>query len=232
MIPAMRRFRFTAGVLMVAGIGSLPAEPPAPPEELSLPARLQAELIIVNAEVDPRTQAGRTAVGGLVGQTPPFDRLKPWVQFPTTSAQLTIEIRRWSLEEEADALRAAIDSGGVAAVIKATKNLKSLGAVHVGGEGVAIRAASTWITDDAQRIRLVFSSRLVTENQSPFAQTTRALDILDLRLPHGRQYGTGSLITATRVEYKKPGLIEPVTFAMDTVTQPVDKVERLAAKSE
>ncbi|HEV8202029.1 MAG TPA: hypothetical protein VGS03_18615 [Candidatus Polarisedimenticolia bacterium] len=227
----MRRFRFTAGVLMLAAIGGLPAEPPAPPRELSLPARLHAELTIVNPEEDPRTKSGKTAVGGLLWPTP-ADRLKPTVQFPETSASLTIEIRRWSLEEEEDALRAAIDSGGVPAVIKATKNLKTLGAVHVGGEGVAIRAASTWITDDAQRIRLVFSSRLVTENQGPFSQTTRALDILDLRLPHGRQYGTGSLITATKVEYKEPGLIEPVTFAMDTVTQPVDKVERLPAKSE
>lgn len=223
---------FVAGSLMLATVGVLPAEPQAPPEELSLPARLHAELTIVGVEEDPRTKAGRTAVGGLVGLIRPYDPMKPWVQFPTTSAQLTIEIRRWTLEEEQDALRAAIASGGVPAVIKATKNLKTLGAVHVGGEGVAIRAASTWITDDAQRIRLVFSSRLVTENQGPFAQTTRALDILDLRLPHGGKYGSGTLITATKVEYKEPGLIEPVTFAMDSVTQPIDKVERIAAKSE
>ncbi|HYV17462.1 MAG TPA: hypothetical protein VFC25_00355 [Verrucomicrobiae bacterium] len=227
----MRRFRFIHVVVMLAATGALPAEPPAPAQELSLPARLHAELTIVSPEEDPRTKSGKTAVGTLLWPRPP-DRLKPWVQFPTTSAQLTIEIRRWSLEEEEDALRAAIDSGGVPAVIKATKNLKTLGAVHVGGEGIAIRAASTWITDDAQRIRLVFSSRLVTENQTPFDQTTRALDILDLRLPHGRQYGSGSLITATKVEYKEPGLIEPVTFAMDTVPQPVDKVERLPARSE
>jgi hypothetical protein len=222
----MRRVRFSSAILMAAALDGLLAAPPAPPQELSLPARLHAEMTIVNAEVDPRTQGGRTAVGGLLGLIPQ-DRAKPWVQFPTTSAQLTIEIRRFSLEEEKDALHAAIDSGGVAAVIKATKNLKTLGEVHVGGEGLPIRAAATWMTEHAQRIRLVFSSRLVTTNPDPFAQTGRALDILDLTLPHGERYGTGSLETATKVEYEAQGLVSPVTYAIGSATQPIDKVERL-----
>ncbi len=228
----MPRFRIIAGILMVIAGGGLMAEPPAPPQELSLPARLHAEMTIVNAEVDSRTEAGRTAVGTLLGLVPPRDPMKPWVKFPTTSAQLMITIRRWTLEEEEDALHAAIDSGGVAAVIKATKNLKTLGDVHVGGEGLPIRAASTWMTESAQHIRLVFSSRLVTTNEDPFAQTSRALDILDLTLPHGQQFGTGSLVTATQVEYKEPGLIAPVTFAIGTATQPLDKVERLPPKAD
>ena len=215
-------------LLLTAAIGGLLAEPPAPPEELSLPARLHAEMTIVNAEMDPRTKAA----AGALGLMPPPDPMKPWVSFPTTSAQVTITIRRWTLEEEADALHAAIDSGGVAAVIKATKNLKTLGEASVGGEGMAIRAAKTWMTDSAQHIRLVFSSRLVTTNDNPLAQTSRALDILDLTLPHGRQYGTGSLVTATQVEYKEPGLIEAVRYAPGSATQPVDKVERLPSKSE
>ncbi len=221
------RLRFTAGSLMVAAIGGIMAEPPAPPQELSLPARLHAEMTIVNAEMDPRTKA---AVGSMPGLAPPLDRLKPWVQFPTTSAELTITIRRWTLEEEEDALHAAIDSGGVAAVIKATKNLKTLGDVAVGGESMAIRAAKTWLTDNAQHIQLVFSSRLVTTNDSAFA-TGQALDILDLTLPHGRPYGHGALVTATKVEYKGPGLIEALRYASGSATQPVDKVERLGANA-
>lgn len=228
----MPRFRFTAGILMTAAIGGLLAEPPAPPQELIMPARLHAEMTIVNAEVDSRTGAARTGVGTMLGLIPPRDPMKPWVNFPTTSAQLTITIRRWTLGEEGDALHAAIDEGGVAAVIKATKNLKTLGEVNVGGEGLPIRAASTWITETAQHIRLVFSSRLVTTNEDPFAQIGRALDILDLTLPHGRPYGTGALVTATQVEYKEPGLIEPVRFAIGTATQPIDKVERLPPKAE
>jgi len=230
----MPRVSLSAVVLMVAAIGSLPAAPPADPQELSLPARLHAVVTIINPEVDPRTEGARTGVGRLVGVVPQQDNMKAWVQFPNTSAQLTIEIRRWTLEEEEDALRAAIDSGGMPAVIKVTKNLKSLGTVHVGGEGVLIRAASTWMTDYAQRIRLVFNSRLVSTNTNAdlFTSTSRALDILDLTLPHGEKYGTGTLITATQVEYKKPGLIEGVTYAMGSATNPVDQVERLAAKSE
>jgi hypothetical protein len=231
----MPRFRFASGILMVAALGGVLAAPPAAPEELSLPARLRAQMTIVNGEVDSRTEAGRRAVGEMLGlKKPPgvgITGMEPRVKFPTGSAQVTIEIRRWTLEEEDDALHAAIDSGGVPAVIKATKKLTTLGDVHVGAERLPIRAASTWMTDSAQHIRLVFSSRLVTTNADPMAQTTRALDILDLTLPHGEPYGTGSLVTATQVEYKKPGLIEPVSFAIDCATQPLDKVERLPAES-
>ncbi|HEV8202030.1 MAG TPA: hypothetical protein VGS03_18620 [Candidatus Polarisedimenticolia bacterium] len=220
---------------MAAAIGGVLAAPPADPEELTLPARLKGQMTIVNSEVDSRTEAGRTAVGEMLGlKKPPgvgITGMEPRVQFPTGSAQVTIEIRRWTLEEERDALHAAIDSGGVAAVIKATKKLTTLGDVHVGGERLPIRAASTWMTDSAQHIRLVFSSRLVTTNADPMAQTTRALDILDLTLPHGEKYGTGSLVTATQVESKEPGLIEAVTFAIDSATQPIDKLERLPAES-
>ena len=229
----MQRLRLTAAVLVVAAFGGLLAAPPAPPQELSLPARLHAEMTIVNAEVDGRTEAGRTAVGEMLGlkqPTRPIGDTKPMVQFPTGSALLTIEIRRFSLEEEKEALHAAIDSGGVPAVIKATKKLTALGDVHVGAQGVPIRAATTWMTDSGQHIRLVFSSRLVTTNPDPMAQTTRALDILDLTLPHGGQSGTGSLVTATKVEYEEQGLVEAVTFASGSATQPVDKVERLPAK--
>ncbi len=233
----MQRLRCGAGILMVAAFGGLMAEPqappapPAPPEELSLPASLRGEITIVNADVDSRTEAGRTAVGEMLGlKKPPgvgITGTTPWVKFPTGSALVTITIRRWSLEEEKDALHAAIDSGGVPAVIKATKNLKTLGDVHIGGERLPIRAATTWMTENVQRIRLVFSSRLINTNADPMAQTTRALDILDLTLPRGEQYGTGSLVTATQVESKDPGLIEAVTYAIDSATQPIGKVERL-----
>jgi len=231
----MPGLRFPAAVLMFVAMGVLSAAPPAAPEELSLPAKLRGQITIVNAEVDPRTEAGRTAVGEMLGlKKPPgvgITGMEPRVKFPTGSAQVTIEIRRWTLEEEKDALHAAIDSGGVAAVIKATKKLTTLGDVHVGGERVAIRAASTWMTDSAQHIRLVFSSRLVTTNPDPMAQTTRALDILDLTLPHGEPFGTGSLVTATQVEYKEPGLIDAVSYAIDSATQPIDKVERLPSEA-
>jgi hypothetical protein len=225
----MQRFRLATTILMVAAVGGLLAAPPAPPQELSLPARLRAHMTIVNAETDPRTEAGRTAVGEMLGLKKPRRPadVTPMVQFPTTEALLNIEIRRFSLEEEKDALHAAIESGGVPAVIKATKDLKTLGTVHVGGEGIPIRAAQTWMTEHEQRIRLVFSSRLVTTNPDPFAPTVRALDILDLTLPHGEPYGTGSLVTATKVEYAEQGLVSPVTFAIDSATQPLDKVERL-----
>jgi hypothetical protein len=222
----MQRFRFATAILMAAALDGLLAVPPAPPEELSLPARLQGQMTIVNAEPDARTAAAQKAVGDMFRLTPPTSA-KPWVQFPTTSAMVTITIRRFSLEEEVDALHAAIESGGVAAVIKATKNLKTLGDAHVGGERFPIRAATTWMTEHAQHIRLVFSSRLVTTNPELFAQADRALDILDLTLPHGERYGTGSLVTATKVEYEEQGLVSAVTFAIESATQPIDKVERL-----
>ncbi|HZN03604.1 MAG TPA: hypothetical protein VFD06_08440 [Candidatus Polarisedimenticolia bacterium] len=222
----MNRFRVPAGVLMVAAIHGLFAAPPAAPEELSLPARLRAEMTIVNAEVDPRTGATRKAVGDMLGVTKPTGPTTPWVQFPTTSAIVSITIRRWSLEDEQEALRAAIESGGLAAVIKTMKKLPTLGDVHVNAGRLSIRAAATWMTEHTQRIRLVVSGRLVTTNPDPFAQSSRVLDILDLSLPHGERYGTGTLVTATQVEFEKPGLISPVVFAIDSATQPLSRVER------
>jgi hypothetical protein len=224
----MRLFRVTAGILMLAALHGLLAAPPAPPDELPMPARLRGEMTIVNGAVDERTAGARTAVGGLLGDMPPTPG-KPMVQFPITSAMVSITIQRWSLPDEQDALHAAIESGGVDAVIKAMKHLPTLGDVHVGAERSSIRAAATWMTEHVQRVRLVFSDRLVTTNQDS-AQTGRALDILDLSLPFGEPYGTGSLVTATKVEYKERGLVEPVTFALDSATQPLTQVERLPAE--
>ena len=220
---------FPAGILMLAALHGLLAAPAASPEELQMPARLRAEMTIVNADVDGRTAAGRTAVGEVLGMPRP-KTTTPWVRFPTTSAMLSITIQRWSLEEEQDALRTANASGGLAAVIKAMKRLPALGEVHVGGESVPIRAAATLVTEHAQRIQLVFSSRLVTTNPDPFAATGRALDILDLSLPHGERFGTGSLVSATKIEFAERGLISPVTFAIDSATQPVAQVERQAGE--
>ena len=191
-----------------------------------MPARLKAEMTIVNGEVDPRTAAGRTAVGDALGMTKKPLPTTPRVQFPTTSAMVSIVIRRWSLEEEQDALRAANASGGLAAVVKTMKGLPTLGDVHINAERVPIRAAMTWMTEHTQRIRLIVTSRLVTTNPDPFAQTGRALDILDLSLPHGERYGSGSLVTAVKVEDATPGLFAPVVFAVDSATQPLSKVER------
>jgi hypothetical protein len=224
------RLHVTAGILILA-LHGLFAAPAAPPEELSLPAHLRAEMTIVNADVDPRTGATRTAVGDMLGVTKPKTPTTPWVQFPTESATVSITIRRFTLEDEQEALRAAIASGGLAAVIKAMKKLPTLGEVHINAGSVPIRAAATWMTENTQRIRLVVSSRLVTTNPDPFAQSGRALDILDLSLPHGQRYGTGSLVTATKVEFEKPGLIAPVVFAIDSATQPLSHVERQPAAS-
>jgi hypothetical protein len=231
----MHLIRGIAAVVMASGLQGLLAAPPAQPEpsaptdELIMPARLRAEMAIVNADVDSRTTGGREAVGDLLGMSRPMGRnsTTPLVRFPTTSATVTMTIRRFSLEEEKDTLRAAIESGGVPAVLKAMKRLPTLGEVSVGGERLPIRAAVTWMTEHTQSIRLVFSSRLVTTNPDPFAQTTRALDILDLSLPRGERYGTGSLVTATKVEFEMPGVFSPVTLAGDGATQPLSQVERL-----
>jgi len=227
----MPRFRVTACVLMVAAIQGLPAAPPAPPEELSLPVRLRAEMTIVDAVVDPRTGAGREGVGDMLGMTTRRKPTTPMVQFPTESAVVSITIRRWTLDDEQEALRAANESGGLAAVLKAMKKLPTLGDVHVNAGRVPIRAAATWMTEHTQRVLLVCSSRLVTTNPDPFSQSSRALDILELSLPHGERYGTGSLVTATKVEFEKPGLLSPVAFAIDSATQPLSHVERQPAES-
>ena len=224
----MRPFRATAVLLMVAAVHGAFAVDPAPPEELLMPARLKGEMTIVNGDVDERTRRTRTAVGDVLGLTTTVPKkTEPWVQFPTTSAQVSITIRRWSLEEEQDALRPAIESGNVAAVIKEMKRLPTLGDVRVGGQRTSIRAAMTWMTEHAQRIRIVVTTRLVTTNPDPFAQTGRALDILDLSLPFGQRYGSGSLVTATKVGIETPGLVAPVVFAIDSATQPLSQVERL-----
>ncbi|HEV8120380.1 MAG TPA: hypothetical protein VGQ67_05255 [Candidatus Polarisedimenticolia bacterium] len=225
----MTRLRVAAVVLMCAVLRGLFAAPPAPPEELSLPASLRAEMTIVNGDVDPRSGATREAVGNLLGMTT-TDRAKPWVQFPTTSAIVSITIRRWTLEDEQDALRAAVESGALPAVLKAMKQLPTLGDVHVNSQRVPIRAAATWMTEHTQRVRLVFGSRLVTTNPDPFSQSSQGLDILDLSLPHGERYGTGSLVTATKVKFEKPGLISPVAFAIDSAEQPLTHVERQPAE--
>jgi len=224
------RLHVTAGILILA-LHGLFAAPAAPPEELSLPAYLRAEMTIVNAEVDPRTGATRTAVGDMLGVTKPKTPTTPWVQFPTGSAMVSITIRRWTLEDEQEALRAANESGGLAAMIKAMKKLPTMGDVHINAGRVPIRAAATWMTEHTQRIRLIVSSRLVTTNPDPFAQSGRALDILDLSLPHGQRYGTGSLVTATKVEFEEAGLFSPVVYAVDSATQPLTQVERLPAES-
>ena len=219
----MPRLRVTAALLMVIALRTLFAAPPASPDELPMPARLRAEMTIVNAEVDPRTEEARRAVGGLLGDMP--DRNKPMVRFPTTSATLTMTIQRWSLPDERDALQAAIESGGVEDVVKAMKGLPSLGDLHIDAQRVPIRVAATWMTEHTQHVRLVFSSRLVP-NQDSLSRSGRALDILDFTLPFGEPYGTGSLVTATKVEFVESGLMSPVTFAPDSVTQPLTKVER------
>ena len=224
----MRRFRTPTLVLMVAAVHGLLAAPAAPPEELLMPARLRGQMTIVNGDPDERTKRTRTAVGDALGMNPGVPgRTEPMVQFPTTSAQVSITIRRWSLEEEQDALRAAIESGSVAKVMKEMKGLPTLGDISVGGERTSIRAALTWMTEHAQRIRLVVTARLVTTNPDPFAQTGRALDIVDLSFPFGQQYGSGTLVTATKVGPETPGLIAPVVLAVDSATQPISQVERL-----
>ena len=225
----MTRHRLVAGIVLMVAMHGLFAAPAAPPEELILPARLRAEMTVVNGEVDPRTGRTREAVGDLLGMTKPKGPTTPWVQFPTTSAQVSITIRRFSLEEEQDTLRAAMAAKGVEGVIKSMKRLPTLGELHIDSGRVPIRAALTWMTERTQRIRLIFGTRLVTTNPDPFAQTGRALDILDLSLPHGEPYGSGSLVTATRVESDTPGLFSPVVFAIDSATQPLSRVERLPA---
>jgi hypothetical protein len=223
---AMRRFRVTAAILMIPALGGLLAAPPAPPDELPMPARLRAEMTIVHATVDPRTEEARKAVGGLLGDLP--DRAKPMVQFPETSAMVTMTIERWTSPFERETLQAAIASTGVDGVIKAMKGLPSLGDLHIDAQRVPIRIAATWMTEHTQHVRLVFNSRLVP-NQDSLSQSGRALDILDLTLPFGEPFGTGSLVTATKVEFVESGLVSPVTFALDSVTQPLTKVEKQSA---
>jgi hypothetical protein len=122
-----------------------------------MPARLRAEMTIVNAETDPRTEAARRAIGDMQGTTV-HDRARPWVEFPTTSAIVTMTIRRWTLPDDRETLHAAIDSGGVAAVVQAMKGLPALGDLYIGGERVTIRVAATWMTEHTQRVRLVFAT--------------------------------------------------------------------------
>lgn len=148
-----------------------------------------------------------------------------------TSAIVSIEIRRWTLGEEREALAAAFRTGKTAGLAKEMGRY-SLGDLHLDSElRVPIRVAVTWITPVAQRVQLAFNRRVIPSNPAhPLAQHNEVIQILDLSLPHGEPFGDGTLVTATQVDLQEPGLIALVVPESGSRTSPLTHVERQPAK--
>ena len=226
----MKRVPVAAVVLVAAASVHAFAAPPAPPQELSLPVRLSGHIRIVQGKVDGRTAGTTKAVGDLLGTRTeagsPLGETEPM-----TSAIVSINIRRWTLGEEREALAAAFRARGTAGLVKELDKT-SLGELHFNSElRVPIRAAVTWITATAQHVQLVFNRRVVPANPAnALARHDLVVHILDLSLPHGEADGTGTLVTATQVELQEPGLVALVVPETGSGMSMLDHVEPLPAK--
>lgn len=220
----MRRSPLLAVAAAVAGLAAPAAGAPAGFDELSLPARLRSTLMIVNALPPGTVQAsgGGTPIGNLLAVQPTTGANAGRIADRT--AFLSFTIRRWSTDEEHAALEEAFSNGGTYALAAALDRFK-VGELRFDNElRWPIRSATTWRTEQGQRLRLVTTGRLFVDG-SP-ADSNQLINIVDLALPRGEKYGEGTLVTATEIEFETPGRMIPVTLALGTGTQRISNVER------
>jgi hypothetical protein len=223
--------------LLVAGCGAALAADAHDPNDLTLPARFQCMLMILDSRTPGTVSVETSGVGTTSGPgtVPPAGVPTPSGHVSSAagsplkynSALLSITIDRWSTDDEQAGLVQAQKSGGTSALVSRMEKT-TVGFVQVNGElRWPIRMATTWTNGSGRVISLATNGPIVIP-----AATSRSISqsypvgIIELTLPSDGR-GEGTLVAATRAEFDNRGRIVPTVTPPGTGVQRLTGVERV-----
>jgi len=228
--------RLTLLSILVAGCGAALAADAPDQSPLTLPARFQSMLMILDSRTPGTVTIGTSGVG--TGSEP--GAIPSGVPSPTAhpssaagsplkynSAFLSIVLDRWSTDDEQAALLQAHKSGGVYALVSRMERM-TVGYLQINSDlRWPIRMATTWTNGSGRVISLATNGPIVIPpaTRKSISQSY-PIGIIELTLPpDGR--GEGTLVAATRAEFDDRGRIVPTVTPVGTGVQRLTNVERV-----
>jgi hypothetical protein len=228
----MKRHRLTVKLVFAAAIATALGGDLRAQDEISLPIRILANVMVVDSMPPGTAQvsAGGDGSGwptGAPGSPASVLGMRRARSIPTTTAALmTITLERFSTDDESAALPLALKSGGFHG-LKSEMEKTTVGYVQLNDKlRLPIRIASTWTTKQGLVLRMATSEPILeSEIARASGRPDDSIGIVQLTLPSAGA-GEGTLVQAIRAGFDDQGRIVPRTLTLTTGTERLTGVVR------